>query len=99
MPRIQIGDIIKTNYASTVYEVVEIHRGCRCPKYINEIRRPQWRRKALPSKPHDHYVVIGGWHNHKSYLNGYDAETNRSVWNNDFLVILGHKEGMQLTLF
>ena len=33
------------------------------------------------------------------YVNGYDEETLRSVWNDDYLILLSPESGDQLSLF
>lgn len=89
--RLEIGDIVKTNYNTGPYAIAEIIRGCTCPKYLDEINFDD----PPPSAPHIHLVVFpvvrGIVDRHKSrhcYLSGYNEKTLKSVWDNDDKLIL-----------
>ena len=86
--RLEVGDIIKTNYSTGPYTILQIERGCTCPKYLDEIEST-FENPAPPSKPHIHLVVLGMCDHHKGrkyWLNGYDDDTLKSVWNDDYLI-------------
>jgi len=97
---IKIGDRFRTNYGYGTYIVTQIKRGCTCPEYVRSLDGDD-----SPSPPHVHIVCRENpprFESHKDrdfYVNGYDEETLRSVWNDDYLILLPPESGDQLSLF
>ena len=97
--RIEIGSIVKTNYSTGPYRVVRIIRGCTCPSFLDKLNS-----KGPPqkSKPHIHLIVRGMvGHDKRStfYLNGYDENTLKSVWDDDEIILCESDKLIQTTFF
>lgn len=95
--RIEKGQIIKTNYDTGPYEVINVTRGCVCPNYHDVIEMLD----PPASLPHIHLVVRGlEGHNrgHIGWLSGFDEETLKSVWSSDELIICKNLHPVQQTL-
>jgi hypothetical protein len=91
------GDVVRTNYGTGPYRVVEVITGCTCPSFDEEINRPMG--KARPSREHFHLVLvdadapIGAERNEYNlrWLNGYEETPDRrfvSVWSLDELFVV-----------
>ena len=86
--RLEVGDIIKTNYGTGPYVIKSIMRNCTGPAPLDEINLDN----PPESLPHIHLVLEGGF-----YLSGYDEATLKSVWDHDFLIYCGQKSQVQTT--
>lgn len=87
--RLEIGNIIKTNYGTGPYEIISIIRGCTCSSYLDMINK----KDPPKSTEHIHLTVRqvlkdGSLSVSKFYLNGYDEETLKSVLGDDDEIIL-----------
>jgi hypothetical protein len=96
-----VGDLIKTNYNTGPYRVVEIKRGCTCPAYLDELNSGG---RTLPPAPdHLHITCVKPADaRQKGYywLNRYLEEKGRirSVDSDDEVIVVGKAAG-QLSLF
>ncbi|MFA5376717.1 MAG: hypothetical protein WC455_13295 [Dehalococcoidia bacterium] len=85
--RLEVGMVVKTNYGTGPYQIVDIIRKCDCPHPVEEINNPSGARR---SKRHIHLTCRHTNNPNKrdySYLNGFDEKTLKSVWNKDRLII------------
>ena len=89
--RLEIGHTVKTNYNTGPYQIVEIIRDCICPEYLDE--------DESPSAPHMHLTCRDQDRRGKFYLNGYDENTLKNVWSNDYLIICENSKPVQMTCF
>ena len=80
-----VGDIVRTSYGTGPFEVLEVWTGCTCPKYLDQLNFPG---RAPASAPHIHLVARDLRNGKKAWLSGYEAETLRSVWNRDWLLVV-----------
>lgn len=84
-----VGDIVRTNYGTGPYEVIDVDGPCTCPEYIREIEGDE-----TPSPEHYHITCRGlteRYHGGKFWLNGYVLRGSRilNVWNrNDEIFIV-----------
>ncbi len=78
MKRIEVGQILKTNYVTGPYRVVSIERGCTCPHVLDSINHFD---EAPPLPPHAHlylrYTDEAPEHNRGAvaYINYVDEAT------------------------
>lgn len=98
--RLEIGDRVKTNYGTHLYQIFHITRDCTCPSYLAALNL----KNPPKSAKHIHIVVRevmpnGSLDKWKSYLNGYNGETLRSVWDDDMLILCPTAGHVQQTLF
>lgn len=94
--RLETGDIVSTSYNSGPYRITRIDRGCNCPEYLKSLSGD---RSASPRHIHLTCESLDGKQG-PFYLSGYDDETLKSVWNNDFLIPLpGGGTPIQASLF
>lgn len=92
---LEVGQIIKTNYNTGPYRIKSIHRECTCPECIRSINGDD-----SPSLKHIHLIVKdlnGGRGDY--YLNGYNEETLKSVWSDDYLILCEDDQPIQISLF
>lgn len=82
--RMETGDIVNTSCNSGPYRITRIDRGCNCPEYLKSLIGDK---SDSPRHIHLTCESLDGRHG-KFYLNGYDDETLKSVWNHDFLIPL-----------
>ena len=85
--RLEVGNVVITNYDTEPCLVVSISRGCTCPEYGASC---DFGDNAPPSQPHMHLTceyLDGPSKGRKAYLNGYDKKL-KSVWNNDKLTVI-----------
>lgn len=99
MARIEVGQILKTNYGTGPYRVESIVRNCvDCHDPLDFFDEGA----KLPAHIHMTLRSIGKDHNEGSvaYLNYYDEETLRNVRKNDRdrLILLANLEPVQTTL-
>lgn len=97
MRRIEVGQILKTNYDTGPYRVVSIDRNCTCEDPVD------WDKHiVLPPHLHMRLKSIAADHNfgEDAWLNFYDEETLRSVRNDgkDRLILCENVEPVQSTL-
>lgn len=59
MSRIEIGQIIKTNYDTGPYRVVSIVRGCTCPHVLDDMNAKRPHEEPDPLPPHAHLYLRG----------------------------------------
>lgn len=84
MDRIKKGMILRTSYGTGPYRVIELTKGCTCPSFTDAITLLG---DAPPSKPHVHCSCrLVGERTGFYWLNGYDENTLRSVWSEDYLI-------------
>lgn len=99
MRRLEIGDVVATNYGTGAYRIVEIERGCTCPDYLDEIEMDD----PPGSLPHLHIVAIylaGPRKGRQAYLNGYEEGTGKNVWRPEDRLMLVEGHGpVQTTMF
>jgi len=93
---IKIGDIVKTSDGPLTYRITHMHV-CRKACINHEIMLGN---KAPTCKPHMHLtckvVYLPGKDNPGNitpprdnfYLNGYDPDTLKSTWNDDYLIVV-----------
>lgn len=96
--RLEPGMVVKTNYGTGPYRLTEVIRGCTCPAYLDEIEMDD----PPSSSPHLHLICQRlGAHPRESpcYLNGYDEETLKSIWNEDYLIVINAGMPVQRTMF
>ena len=95
--RLEVGDIVKTNYGTGPYDISHILRDCTCPKYLDSIEMEN----PPASKPHIHLTCRDPENPRRLYwLNGYDERTLKSVWSpDDCLIYCGQNKSVQLSLF
>ena len=94
--RLELGDIIRTNYGTGPYRITEIYRGCRCDEDHQED-------EDNPCPPHIHLTVEkvnprDGLDSRPCYLNRYDEETLRSLESEDCLIVMPSDAPVQTTL-
>ena len=82
-----VGSVVRTNYGTGPYVVRRVLRGCVCPRGQDELNCPPGERPPL-SRPHMHLIVRKAGDRFNSYLNGYDEETLKSVWDDDRLEVV-----------
>lgn len=99
--RLEVGDIIGTNYDTGPYQIIDIERGCTCQEYVRSLDGDE-----TPSTPHMHLTVKGLIDHHagKTYwLNGYDENTLQNVWRPSDRIFSaeyrGRKLPVQMTMF
>ena len=95
--RLEVGDIVKTNYGTGPYRILKICRGCTCPSPADELNMIN----PPGSAPHMHLVCArlgDDPHSPKFYLNGFDEKTLKSVWSSDYLQIVKNNRLVQMTL-
>lgn len=84
MGRLHKGMVVTTSYGTGPYRIVEITHGCTCPSFTDAITLCA---DAPPSKPHVHCMCRKvGERTGFYWLNGYDENTLRSVWGDDYLI-------------
>ena len=83
---IKVGDIIRTNYGTGPYEVVQVTGPYYSPSYVDELKYG-WE-NAPRSLPHFSYQCRRAYTKEKPVylLNGYDGVTHHSVWNSDRII-------------
>lgn len=99
VPKLNVGDLVKTNYDTGQYRIIKIERGCTCPRYIDSLDDGLDGYKAPASRPHIHLTVETLDGKGPYYLNGFDEETLWSVWNNDRLELLPPDTPVQTSMF
>jgi hypothetical protein len=97
-----VGDVIKTNYETGPYRVVDIQRGCTCPSYVEHLNSGF---KELPPAPeHMHLTLVKSEEEDRTknhyWLNRYLEEKGRirSVDTPDEIFVVGKAKG-QMSLF
>lgn len=86
--RLEVGDRVKTSYGTGPYVICEILRNCTCPAPLDEINM-----EDPPDSPaHIHLILKGRY-----YLGGYEEETLRSVWSDDYLIYCEQQGPVQTT--
>ena len=92
---VEVGDVVKPNYNSGPYLVLQVFRGCTCPSFDETIDKPTGKQRKR--QPHMHLVcgVAPESPDHYSgryYLSGYDEETLCRVADSDGIVRGPHGE-------
>ncbi len=96
------GDIIKTNYETGPYRVVDVMRGCTCPNYVEELNAG--RNKLPPAPEHIHVTCVKPDEEDRAknhyWINRYLEEKGRihSVDTPDEIFVIGKAKG-QISLF
>ena len=97
-----VGDIIKTNYNTGPYRVIDIQRGCMCQSYLDDLNSGG--RELPPAPEHLHLTLVkpdeGERKNNHYWLNRYLEEKGRirSVDTDDEIFVVGKAKG-QMSLF
>jgi hypothetical protein len=95
--RIEVGQMLKTNYGTGPFRITSIVRGCTCIEPVD------WHKEIhLPSHLHMRARYVTGDHNDgdEAWLGFYDESTLRSVLpgSNDQLVPLENASFLQTSL-
>lgn len=96
--RLQVGDVVITNYGTGPFLVTEIHGPCACPEYLRHINGDD-----TPSEPHFHLVCSRDNGTGTAWLNGYRLDGS-CVWSDDRLTVIGSRgsrrpRAVQMDLF
>lgn len=97
MRRIEIGQVLKTNYETGPFRITSVTRNCTCEEPVD------WHRHiTLPAHLHMRARYVTGDHNDGSeaWLGFYDEETLRSVLpgSSDRLILCENPAPVQATL-
>ena len=103
--RLEPGMLIKTNYSSEPYRIVEVERGCTCPFYLDEIDLDE-----PPAQPeHIHLTLTRPDGTGRFWMGHYVEETLLSLDktycglkdkpDHDRIIILEQDKPIQKTLF
>lgn len=97
MTRLEPGMIIATSYETGPYRILDIQRGCTCPEYVSSLEGDD-----APSQEHIHltleHIQQKPGKRNRYWLNGYDEETLKCVWNTNRIIIV-HGGPVQRTIF
>jgi len=83
---IKVGDIIRTNYNTGPYQVVDVKGPFTEPSYQDALNMGE---DAPKSPPHFSYTCIKPGTKKRGeffYLNGYDGVTHKNVWREDRII-------------
>lgn len=100
MNRLELGDVVKTNYGTGPYCITKIVRGCRCSTFIEE-------GDGIYTLPEHVHLTVRHTHNSTNcqeegkdcFLNYYDEASLKSVRGEAFLILVPTGQLIQTTLF
>lgn len=77
------GNIVRTNYNTGPFLIIDVDGPCTCPEYLAHING-----NDTPSEPHYHMTCTKPDGTDRFWLNGYRLN-GTCVWNGDRVVLVG----------